>query len=211
MTTVHNSFSLSRFAFQWAIASGVGWLISLLVLSTQSVPTPDGTWDGPDIIAEGVVLVTLITLVGFIPALLQGWLLDRYIIGAYWWIVASTIGVIPAAIVMATDYPNPWMEYPLLTAFPVGLAQGLVLLWLSTRLVSHRLSTVFLAAIVWGLLRPLVLIALTIFPGLYATEWFADTAISWVIPIVLLIGLPFGFLTGLSLAKIIKSTGLLRI
>lgn len=210
MKTAHHSFSISRFAFQWAIVTGLGWLVSLLVLSTQSVVIDDGTLDGPDIIAEGAVLVTLIMLVGFITALFQGGLLNRYIVGAHWWIVASTIGVIPVVILMTTDYPNSWMQYPIFTAFPVGLAQGLVLLWLSTRLVDYRLSTAFLAAIVWGLLRPAILIVLMIFPGIKSVESSGDTAISWVIPIVLFIGLPFGFLAGLSLARIIKSTGLLR-
>lgn len=202
-------FSLVIFALQWAAATGLGWLLSLLAFALRS-EVPDYRFgDVPQIAGDHLTVTLLFGLAGLATASCQAWVLRRHVPGWQWWVVASTVASLAGGIYLVTSCTGSlqvccsWLSYPAYTSLPVGVAQGVVLLWLSLRHLGRHPVIAIVAAVSWALARSAALLVACIPVG-FAAYFGKPTMAGWAAETPICMGLPFGFLTGLLLAVLVK-------
>lgn len=216
-------FRLLSFAAKWALATALAWLLSLLLFSTQPYmpDSPFGEMFGPAMKRESWTMVVLFfVLAGFLSSASQWWLLRRGLAHAQWWIAVTTAGALAGAVFLRLMYETPpievsWYAYPLATALPVSILQGAFLIWRTA--VGQCPRKIKLAGGAWAAVRP-VLLALTVLVGVLLSGIFPSLAFSpfsdlttlviYAVGYTLLIGLPFGLLSGMYLQPIF--TGLAK-
>lgn len=148
-------------------------------------------------------------LAGFFTASAQWLLLRKRIKKAYWWIIVSTLATVLAVLATYTtpwsDYILAWNYYPLLTALPVSIAQGLFLFYSCLRIPQEGLLYGIGFFLIWVIVRSIILAFFIVEPYVIYMIYSGHPSLEhYLVLLPLIAGLPFGWLCGVCLGAILR-------